>query len=171
MSLIDTMIRFTRIDGILDECLADSSREDLINCIKFLAVELAQHQNQHGPLTGQDLQQLLVSDQHSAQTLTDGLMQSATALAQVTGRHEVLNRLRQDLHLVCQDEQLLKEMQPISQSERLFYHETDNQGRSGWYFSVRGGRIYGPLSSETDARTILEGMVLHYQESGDTGGR
>ncbi len=171
MSLIDTMIRFTRIDGILDECLADSSREDLINCIKFLAIELAQHQNQHGPLTSQDLRQLLVSDQHSAQTLTDGLMQSATALAQVTGRHEVLNRLRHDLHLVGPDEDVLKEMQPRSQSERLFYHETENQGRSGWYFSVRGGRIYGPFSGEADARTMLEGMIVHFRESGDTGGR
>lgn len=171
MSLIDTMIRFTRIDGILDECLTDSSREDLINCIKFLAIELAQHQNQHGPLTNQDLQQLLVSDQHSAQILTDGLMQSAVALAQVTGRHEILHKLRQDLQLVCQDEQTLKEMQLRSQSERLFHHETENPGRSGWYFSVRGGRMYGPFSSETEARMMLEGMIHHFRKTGDTGGR
>ena len=171
MSLIDTMIRCTRIDGILDDCLTDSSRDDLINCIKFLAIELAQHQNQHGPLTNQDLQQLLVSDQHSAQILTDGLMQSAIALAQVTGRHEILNRLRQDLHLVRQDEQILQEMQPWSQSERLFHHETENSDQSGWYFSVRGGRIYGPFSTEAEARTMLDGMILHFRESGDTGGR
>ena len=173
MSLIDTMLRFSRIDELLTECIESSDRDRLVDSLKLLAIELAEYRHRYGRLSGNPVVDLFVSDERSAQRLTQGLLECTVALAQANGRIDILRRLREDIALDGRGEapdpaDALAEPPPRqtrSPSERIFFHETAHAHRRGWYFTVRGGHVYGPFPSEAAARQVLEGLLSGYRQA------
>ena len=171
MSLIDTMLRFSHIDELLTECIESSDRDRLVDSLKLLAIELAEYRHRYGRLSGDQVMDLLVSDERSAHRLTQGLLECTVALAQANGRIDILRRLREDIaptgarELPNPADDAPPHQQANSPSERIFFHETTHTHRRGWYFTVRGGHVYGPFPSEETAQQVLEGLLSSYRQA------
>lgn len=56
-------------------------------------------------------------------------------------------------------------------SNRLFYLDPTEHHHEGWYFKVRGPRLYGPYLSRDDASAALDRMLNEYLAGNITGGR
>jgi hypothetical protein len=61
--------------------------------------------------------------------------------------------------------------QSYLRTNRLFYLDPAEGQAEGWYFKVRGPRLYGPYPSRDDAAAVLERMVSEYLASNVTGDR
>lgn len=183
MNILEKMVRFGRIDDILDECIAECGKEDLAAGIKLLAINLAEYRARYGPLPAPDIRRLLTDsaiDDDTAMTLAEGMLQCAVALAQVRGRRDILEQLRSmddtfdiDWRGVDPGPGLDSDsgIPPHFRSERFFHHASVGGQDDGWYFSVRGGLVYGPFPDEDTARRMLEGLIRHYRRRNVTGGR
>lgn len=184
MNTLENMMRFGRMDNILDECIDECSKADLADCVKLLALNLAEYRSRYGPLPAPDLRRLLtdrLTDEGTARVLGEGMLQCAIALAQILGRTDVLDRIRgleggadADREGIGQatDGRSKSAPSPLHfQGERFFHHTSMGGEDDGWYFSVRGGLVYGPFPDEETARRILQGLIRHYQQHKVTGGR
>jgi len=179
MSIIDTMVKFTHIDEILNRCIKESNTEDLIDCIKFLAINLAQYQKLYGKLTSPEIERMLMADtidDDTARLLTSGLLQAVIALAQVSTKVNVLKELQEEVlfdsdHSLPQSSAVIYDKPAHFRSDRLFYHTSMEADNNGWYFSVRGGRIYGPFATQETANQVLQELIAGYQQQRNTGGR
>jgi hypothetical protein len=61
--------------------------------------------------------------------------------------------------------------QSYLRTTRLFYLDPAEGQAEGWYFKVRGPRLYGPYASREDATAALERMINEYVATNVTGGR
>lgn len=177
------MMRFSRINDILDECIAEASKEDLADGLKLLAMNLAEYRAACGPLPAPDMRRLLmdnVIDNGTARMLSEGMLQCAIALAQIRGRRDILEALQSMDDTFDIDWKGIEGQTAIAdnaarpthfRSERFFYHTSVGGKDDGWYFSVRGGLLYGPFADEDTAKRLLEGLIRHYQQHKVTGGR
>ncbi len=67
----------------LDEMIAESTKEDLAECARLLALNLAQYKAKYGELPLEDHQAML-----EAKLLANGVLEMTLVLATVTGRFE-----------------------------------------------------------------------------------
>lgn len=183
MNILEKMVRFGRIDDILEECIAECSKEDLADGIKLLAINLGEYRARYGPLPAPDIRRLLTDqaiDDDTAMTIAEGMLQCAVALAQVRGRRDILEQLRSMDDTFSIDWKGVEQAPapgredgppPHFRSERFFHHTSVGGHDDGWYFSVRGGLVYGPFPDEETARGMLEGLIRDYQSRRMTGGR
>lgn len=61
--------------------------------------------------------------------------------------------------------------QSYLRTNRLFYLDPAEGQAEGWYFKVRGPRLYGPYPNRGDAASALERMLNEYVAGNMTGGR
>lgn len=66
---------------------------------------------------------------------------------------------------------VVAETQTYLRSNRLFYLDPSEHRHEGWYFKVRGPRLYGPYLSRGDASAALGRMLDEYVASNITGRR
>ena len=67
----------------LDEMIAESTKKDLAECARLLALNLAQYKAKYGELPLEDHQAML-----EAKLLANGVLEMTLVLATVTGRFE-----------------------------------------------------------------------------------
>lgn len=62
--------------------------------------------------------------------------------------------------------------QPHYDAERVFYQSAEQSGiKTGWYFTLRGGKTHGPFGSKEAGARVLNEMIEQFKRTGDTGGR
>lgn len=61
--------------------------------------------------------------------------------------------------------------QSYLRTNRLFYLDPAEGQVAGWYFKVRGPRLYGPYPNRRDASAELERMLSDYRLRNENGGR
>ncbi|MDR2876426.1 MAG: hypothetical protein LBV36_00050 [Chromatiales bacterium] len=61
--------------------------------------------------------------------------------------------------------------QAFLRTNRLFYLDPSEHRHEGWYFKVRGPRLYGPYLSRDDANAVLDRMLCEYLASNTTARR
>ncbi len=81
----------------LDEMIAQSSKEDLAECARLLALNVADYNRRYGELPLAEHQAMVETDQIDeglAKLLASGMLEMTMTLAVVTGRSEEYARLK-----------------------------------------------------------------------------
>ena len=81
----------------LDEMIAQSSKEDLVECARLLALNVADYKRRYGELPLAEHQAMLETnqiDEGLAKLLASGMLEMTITLAVVTGRSEDYERLK-----------------------------------------------------------------------------
>ena len=81
----------------LDEMVADATKEDLAECARLLALNVAHYKGKYGELPLEEHQAMLEADdidENLAKLLASGMLEMTMALATVTGRLEEYERLK-----------------------------------------------------------------------------
>ncbi len=81
----------------LDEMVADATKEDLAECARLLALNVAHYRVKYGELPLEEHQAMLEVDdidEEMAKLLASGVLEMAAVLALVTGRSEEYERLK-----------------------------------------------------------------------------
>ncbi len=81
----------------LDEMIAESSKEDLAECARLLALNVAHYKSKYGELPLEEHQAMLETqeiDKDLAKLLARGMLEMTMTLATVTGRLEEYERLK-----------------------------------------------------------------------------
>ena len=61
---------------------------------------------------------------------------------------------------------------PHYDADRVFYQSAEKSGiKTGWYFTLRGGKTHGPFGSHEAGTRVLNEMIEQFKRTGDTGGR
>ena len=180
MNIIDKMVQLTRLEDLFQTTIDDCSKEDLANCTRLLAINLAQYLAKYGKLSQTDLRKLFKNkeiDHETALLFTESMLQCTLALAQITGKHELIEEIKEtvattnalDTDTPAPTKKYLGETH--FHSERLFHHRNLDNNEGGWYFSLRGGAIHGPFETREAALQNLEDQIKSFRENGDTGKR
>lgn len=180
MNIIDKMLQLSRLEDLFQITIEDCSKEDLANCTRLLAINLARYLVKYGKLSQTDIHQLFKSaeiDHETALLFTESMLQCTLALAQITGKHELIEEIRETVAITDLSEALAPDP-TVSylgdshfHSERLFYHSNLDNNEGGWYFSIRGGTIRGPFESRETALQALDKLIRVFRENGETGNR
>ncbi len=81
----------------LDEIIADSTKADLAECARLLALNVAHYKAKYGELPLEEHQAMLEADdidEEMAKLLASGVLEMTVVLALVTGRSEEYERLK-----------------------------------------------------------------------------
>ncbi len=81
----------------LDEMIAESTKADLAECARLLALNVAHYKAKYGELPLAEHQAMLEADdidEEMAKLLASGVLEMAVVLALVTGRSEEYERLK-----------------------------------------------------------------------------
>ncbi len=81
----------------LDEMIADSTKADLAECARLLALNVAHYKAKYGELPLEEHQAMLEADdidEEMAKLLASGVLEMAVVLALVTGRPEEYERMK-----------------------------------------------------------------------------
>ncbi len=81
----------------LDEMIAESTKADLAECARLLALNVAHYKAKYGELPLEEHQAMLQADdidEEMAKLLTSGVLEMAVVLSLVTGRSEEYERLK-----------------------------------------------------------------------------
>ncbi len=81
----------------LDEIIADSTKADLAECARLLALNVAHYKAKYGELPLEEHQAMLEADdidEEMAKLLASGVLEMAVVLALVTGRPEEYERMK-----------------------------------------------------------------------------
>jgi len=81
----------------LDEIIAESTKADLAECARLLALNVAHYKAKYGELPLEEHQAMLEVDdidEEMAKLLASGVLEMAVVLALVTGRSEEYERLK-----------------------------------------------------------------------------
>ena len=82
----------------LDTMIAESTKADLAECARLLALNVAHYKAKYGELPLEEHQTMLETkdiDEEVAKLLTSGVLEMAVVLALVTGRSEEYDRLKE----------------------------------------------------------------------------
>ena len=82
----------------LDEIIAESTKADLAECARLLALNVAHYKAKYGELPLEEHQAMLDTqeiDEDLAKLLTSGILEMTMTLATVTGRSEEYDRLKE----------------------------------------------------------------------------
>ncbi|MFQ5488581.1 MAG: hypothetical protein ACE5ET_09100 [Gammaproteobacteria bacterium] len=174
------MVQLTRLDDVFQESIDNCNKEQLADCARLLAINLARYRHKFGRLPAPEVGKLLNSDNMDPRTaalFADGMLQCTLALAQAMGRKEVIDEIREivefnsDLPLDLDATAQTYQGNPHFDSDRVFYHSTLAGKDDGWYFTVRGGQIHGPFPDKAAAQQALDELVSEFQAKGETGDR
>ncbi len=89
--------KFKEYYKTLDQMIAQSSKEDLAECARLLALNVAHYKRQYGELPLEEHQAMLETgqiDEGLATLLASGMLEMTMTLAVVTGRSEEYERLK-----------------------------------------------------------------------------
>ncbi len=81
----------------LDEIIAESTKADLAECARLLALNVAHYKAKYGELPLEEHQTMLETkdiDEEVAKLLTSGVLEMAVVLALVTGRSEEYEEMK-----------------------------------------------------------------------------
>jgi len=81
----------------LDEMVADATKEDLAECARLLALNVAHYKAKYGELPLEEHKAMLEADdidEEMAKLLASGALEMAVVLALVTGRSEEYERMK-----------------------------------------------------------------------------
>ncbi len=81
----------------LDEMVADATKEDLAECARLLALNVAHYKSKYGELPLEEHQAMLETqeiDEGLAKLLASGMLEMTMTLATVTGRLEEYERTK-----------------------------------------------------------------------------
>ncbi len=81
----------------LDEMIAESTKENLAECARLLALNVAHYKSKYGELPLEEHQAMLEADdidEDLAKLLASGMLEMTITLATVTGRLEEYERLK-----------------------------------------------------------------------------
>ncbi len=81
----------------LDEMIAESTKENLAECARLLALNVAHYRAKYGELPMEEHQAMLEADdidEEMAKLLTSGVLEMAVVLSLVTGRSEEYERMK-----------------------------------------------------------------------------
>jgi len=81
----------------LDEMIAESTKEDLAECARLLALNVAHYKSKYGELPLEEHQAMLETqeiDEGLAKLLASGILEMTMTLATVTGRLEEYEKLK-----------------------------------------------------------------------------
>ncbi len=81
----------------LDEMIAESTKADLAECARLLALNIAHYRARYGELPLEEHQAMLEADdidEEMAKLLTSGVLEMAVVLSLVTGRSEEYERMK-----------------------------------------------------------------------------
>ncbi len=81
----------------LDEMIAESTKADLAECARLLALNVAHYKAKYGELPLEEHQAMLEADdidEEMATLLTSGVLEMAVVLALVTGRSEEYEEMK-----------------------------------------------------------------------------
>jgi len=81
----------------LDEMIADSTKADLAECARLLALNVAHYRAKYGELPMEEHQAMLEADdidEEMAKLLASGVLEMAVVLALVTGRSEEYEEMK-----------------------------------------------------------------------------
>ncbi len=81
----------------LDEMIADSTKADLAECARLLALNVAHYKAKYGELPLEEHQAMLEADdidEEMAKLLASGVLEMAVVLALVTGRSEEYEEMK-----------------------------------------------------------------------------
>jgi len=85
----DKLKRFKTFYLVLDDLVAESSKEDLVECARVLALNLAQYKQDFGELPQEGYKKLRTAksiDEKTPKLVASGMLEMAIALAKATGR-------------------------------------------------------------------------------------
>ncbi len=91
------MEKFKEYYKTLDQMIAQSSKEDLAECARLLALNVADYKRRYGELPLVEHQAMLETDQIDeglVKLLASGMLEMTMTLAVVTGRSEEYARLK-----------------------------------------------------------------------------
>jgi len=178
MNAIDKMVQLARLDEVFQENIDNCSKEQLADCARLLAINLARYRHRFGRLPAPETGRLLNSDNMDPQTTSlfaDGMLQCTLALAQAMGRKDVIDEIREivefNTELDLEDTAQTYRGNPHFGSDRLFYHSALAGKDDGWYFTVRGGQVHGPFADKAAAQQALDELVSEFRAKGETGDR
>ncbi|MCI0401470.1 MAG: hypothetical protein L0Z68_09300 [Gammaproteobacteria bacterium] len=83
------MKRFKTFYLVLDDLVAKSGKEDLVECARLLALNLAQYKQEFGELPQEGYKKLRVAksiDEKTPKLVASSMLEMAIALAKATGR-------------------------------------------------------------------------------------
>ncbi len=81
----------------LDEMVADATKEDLAECARLLALNVAHYKSKYGELPLEEHQAMLEAndiDEEMAKLLASGVLEMMSVLTLVTGRSEEYERMK-----------------------------------------------------------------------------
>ena len=85
----DRLDRFKTFYLVLDDMIAESGKEDLVECARVLALNLAQYKQVFGELPEEGYKKLRTAksiDEKTPKLVASGMLEMAIALAKATGR-------------------------------------------------------------------------------------
>ncbi len=91
------MEKFKDYYKTLDQMIAQSSKEDLAECARLLALNVAHYKRQYGELPLEEHEAMLETqqiDEDLAKLMASGMLEMAITLATVTGRLEEYEKLK-----------------------------------------------------------------------------
>lgn len=87
----DKLKRFKTFYLVLDDLVAESGKEGLVECARLLALNLAQYKQEFGELPQEGYKKLQTAksiDEKTPKLVASGMLEMAIALAKATGRLE-----------------------------------------------------------------------------------
>ena len=97
MTDVPHMGKFKEYYKTLDQMIAQSSKEDLAECARLLALNVAHYKSKYGELPLEEHQAMLEAndiDEALAKLLVSGMLEMTMTLATVTGRLEEYEKLK-----------------------------------------------------------------------------